>query len=1013
MLKLLIFVLDMLWKSINLFRKERKPNINNNFFNLLRMNYVSLKVPRVLAVAMLLCLSIGAFAQQITVMGHVKDATGEPVIGANAIVVGTTTGTMTDFDGNFTLKTTEGATIRVSYIGYKAQDIKAAASVEVTLVEDAMMLDEAVIIGYGTVKKSDVTGSVTAIKPDEMSKGITTNAQDMIVGKIAGVNVTSQGGTPGGGSTIRIRGGSSLSASNDPLIVIDGLPLDNDGIKGVSNFLSAINPNDIETFTVLKDASATAIYGSRASNGVIVITTKKGEKGAKPRITYSGNVSVGVRRNTRQVMTGDQFRAFAQERYAGQDDVLALLGTANTDWQSEIYRPALSHDQNLTIAGGLKWMPYRVSFGYTNQNGIVKTSNFERFTGSVNLAPSFFDDYLKFNINAKGMIVNNRYAPGEAIGAAASYDPTQPIYGDPNNAFGGYYQWAVNDGVNYNTQANKNPVALLNQHDETSNAWDFIGNIEADYRLHFLPDMHIHANIGIDVTKGKQTLYLPYESAEAHLHGRTGSDFQFKSNKMLNAYLQYAKEFGVNNLDIMAGYEWQHFYREGNNHYVGHSRALRTSDEWKTESYLVSFFGRLKLSPLQPLHAHCHHPLRWYIAFRTRHPLGSLPSVALAWRIKDESFLRDVSWLSDLKLRLGWGVTGQQNINQGDYPYLPVYTTSTDHAFYPFGDIYYAFARPDGYNPNLKWEETTTYNAGLDYGFLNGRIRGAIDYYYRETKDLLNVVSVSAGTNFAPSVISNVGSLVNQGVEFSIDATAIQTNDWTWELGYNVAWNNNEITKLTTGSGEGYYVPAGNASRGTGSPIKVHAVGYPASSFYVYQQVYDSNGKPIENLFVDRNGDGIINDQDKYIYENPAADVTMGFTSKLMWKNWTSASRCAQHWATTYITTPMQTTPVSKYTRPSASSRTAPYRHSTPNSWDKATILPATTTYKTLRSCVATTLRSATHSRKNRQRPCIRHCTKPVCNNQIQRLRPEVDGGIDNNIYPRPLTTMLGLTLEF
>ncbi len=1014
MLKLLIFVLDMLWKPINLFRKERKPNINNNFFNLLRMNYVSLKVPRVLAVAMLLCLSIGAFAQQITVMGHVKDATGEPVIGANAIVVGTTTGTMTDFDGNFTLKTTEGATIRVSYIGYKAQDIKAAASVEVTLVEDAMMLDEAVIIGYGTVKKSDVTGSVTAIKPDEMSKGITTNAQDMIVGKIAGVNVTSQGGTPGGGSTIRIRGGSSLSASNDPLIVIDGLPLDNDGIKGVSNFLSAINPNDIETFTVLKDASATAIYGSRASNGVIVITTKKGEKGAKPRITYSGNVSVGVRRNTRQVMTGDQFRAFAQERYAGQDDVLALLGTANTDWQSEIYRPALSHDQNLTIAGGLKWMPYRVSFGYTNQNGIVKTSNFERFTGSVNLAPSFFDDYLKFNINAKGMIVNNRYAPGEAIGAAASYDPTQSIYGNPDNAFGGYFQWAVNDGANYNTQANKNPVALLNQRDETSNAWDFIGNVEADYRLHFLPDMHIHANIGIDVTKGKQTLYLPYESAEAHLHGRTGSDFQFKSNKMLNAYIQYAKEFGVNNLDIMAGYEWQHFYREGYNHYVGLDGYSPTSDEWKTESYLVSFFGRLNyhLFSRYMLTATIRYDGTSRFAPDTR--WGLFPSVALAWRIKDEAFLRDVSWLSDLKLRLGWGVTGQQNINQGDYPYLPVYTTSTDHAFYPFGDIYYAFARPDGYNPNLKWEETTTYNAGLDYGFLNGRIRGAIDYYYRETKDLLNVVSVSAGTNFAPSVISNVGSLVNQGIEFSIDATAIQTKDWTWEIGYNVAWNNNEITKLTTGSGEGYYVPAGNASRGTGSPIKVHAVGYPASSFYVYQQVYDSNGKPIENLFVDRNGDGMINDQDKYIYENPAADVTMGLTSKLMWKNWDfSFALRASLGNYVYNDTDADNAGLEVYS-------TLGFFSNRPVSALDTQFLGqgdyfASDYYVQNASFLRCDNITLGYSFKGKTVSGRVYATvqNPFVITKYKGLDPEVDGGIDNNIYPRPLTTMLGLTLEF
>ena len=410
-------------------KTQKNPNINN-FFNLICMNYVSKKVPRVLAAALLLCFSITAFAQQIVVSGHVKDAYGEPIIGANAMLVGTTTGTTTDIDGNFSLKAEQGATIKVSYIGYKPQEVAAAPSLVITLEEDAHVLEEAVVIGYGVVKKADATGSVTAIEPDAMNKGLTTNAQDMITGKIAGVNVVSDGGTPGGGASITIRGGSSLSASNAPLIVVDGLALDNQGIQGVANPLSTINPNDIESFTVLKDASATAIYGSRAANGVIIITTKKGAKGSKPRITYSGNVSVSTPVRLREVMTGDEFRALAHDIYGERenaDEILGLLGDANTDWQKEVYRNALSHDQNLTVAGGLSWMPYRVSVGYTNQNGIVKTSNFERFTASVNLAPTFFDDYLKFNINAKGMLVNNRYADGGVIGGAAGFDPTQPV----------------------------------------------------------------------------------------------------------------------------------------------------------------------------------------------------------------------------------------------------------------------------------------------------------------------------------------------------------------------------------------------------------------------------------------------------------------------------------------------------------------------------------------------------------------------------------------------------------
>ncbi|MBR2379029.1 MAG: SusC/RagA family TonB-linked outer membrane protein, partial [Bacteroidaceae bacterium] len=784
------------------------------------------------------------------------------------------------------------ATIKVSYIGYKPQEVKAAPSLVVTLEEDAHVLEEAVVIGYGVVKKADATGSVTAIEPDAMNKGLVTNTQDMSAGKIAGVNVVSDGGTPGGGASITIRGGSSLSASNAPLIVVDGLALDNQGIQGVANPLSTINPNDIESFTVLKDASATAIYGSRAANGVIIITTKKGAKGSKPRITYSGNVSVSTPVRLREVMTGDEFRALAHDIYGERenaDEILGLLGDANTDWQKEVYRNALSHDQNLTVAGGLSWMPYRVSVGYTNQNGIVKTSNFERFTASVNLAPTFFDDYLKFNINAKGMYVENRYAADGAIGAAAAFDPTQPVYGDPNQ-FGGYWQWTTGTG-GYNSQAPLNPLAILEQKDDRAYSWDFIGNIEADYRLHFFPDMRVHANIGIDMADGNQYTNLPREAAGTFGLGSVSSVHKYKTNKMLNAYLQYTKEFGANNIDVMAGYEWQHFYNEGESAWDNLDNTNAGTDKWKMENYLVSFFGRLNYQLFNRYLLTATVRYDGTSRFSADNRWGLFPSVALAWKIKEESFLQDVSWLSDLKLRLGWGITGQQEIG-GYYDYIPVYSQSKDHAFYPIGTdangnfIYLPYARPDAYNPDLKWEETTTYNAGLDFGFLNGRIRGAVDYYLRDTKDLLNMTSVSAGTNFGPAVTSNVGSLRNQGVEFSIEATAIQTKDWTWELGYNVAYNQNEITKLTNGVGDDYYVPAGNASAGTGSPIKVHKVGYPAGSFYVYEQVYDTNGKPIQGCFVDRNADGQITAADKYVYENPAADFNMGFTSKLMWKNW-------------------------------------------------------------------------------------------------------------------------------
>ena len=984
------------------------------------MNYVSKKVPRVLLAAMLLCFSIASFAQQIVVSGHVKDAYGEPIIGANAMLVGTTTGTTTDIDGNFSLKATQGATIKVSYIGYKPQEVAAAPSLVITLEEDAHVLEEAVVIGYGVVKKTDATGSVTAIEPDAMNKGLVTNAQDMITGKIAGVNVVSDGGTPGAGATITIRGGSSLSASNAPLIVVDGLTLDNNGIQGVANPLSTINPNDIETFTVLKDASATAIYGSRAANGVIIITTKKGAKGSKPRISYNGNVSVSTPIRLREVMTGDQFRALAQDIYGEREnaaDILGMLGTANTDWQSLIYRNALSHDQNLTVAGGLSWMPYRVSVGYTNQNGIVKTSNFERFTASVNLAPTFFEDYLKFNINAKGMLVNNRYADGGAIGGAAAFDPTQPVYGD-NEKFGGFWQWTTGNG--WNTQAPLNPVALLEQKRDEATSWDFMGNIEADYRLHFFPDMRVHANIGLDVAGGTQSTYLPREAAGTLYNGSNGTTTKYKSNKQLSAYLQYAKEFGVNNLDVMAGYEWQHFYNEGQSNYNNLNGDNPSNDKWKMENYLVSFFGRLNYQLFSRYLLTVNVRYDGTSRFSADNRWGLFPSVALAWKIKEESFLQDVYWLSDLKLRLGWGITGQQEIG-GYYDYIPVYSQSKDHAFYPIGIdgngnyIYYPYARPDAYNPDLKWEETTTYNVGLDYGFLNGRIRGAVEYYLRDTKDLLNMTSVSAGTNFGPAVMSNVGSLRNQGVEFSIEATPIQTKDWTWEVGYNVTYNQNEITKLSNGVSKDYYVEAGYASAGTGSPIKIHKVGYPAGSFYVYEQVYDpQTGKPIQGCFVDRNADGQITAADKYVYENPAADVTMGLTSKLMWKNWDfSFSLRAALGNYVYNNNDACNSNLDVYStlgffsnRPLSALDTQFF--GTDDSYASDYYVQNASFLRCDNITLGYSFKGSVFSGR-----VYATVQNPFVITGYNGIDPEVNGGIDNNIYPRPLVSLIGLTLDF
>ena len=1004
----------------------------------------SLRLKALLTLLVGLFLSIGAFAQQIAVKGHVKDTTGEPVIGANVLVKGTTNGTITDFDGNFMLNVPKDAILSVSFVGYKSAEVKAASTVMVTLEDDSQVLDAVVVIGYGSVKKNDMTGSVTAIKPDKLNKGLITNAQDMMTGKIAGVSVISKGGAPGEGATIRIRGGSSLTAENDPLIVIDGLAMDNKGVKGLANPLSMVNPNDIESFTVLKDASATAIYGSRASNGVIIITTKKGQAGARPTISYDGNVSVSTVKSTVDVMDGDQFRSFIKDIWGEDSEAYSKLGNANTDWQKEIFRPAVSTDHNLTISGGLKNMPYRVSFGYTNQNGIVKTSKFERYTAPVSLAPSFFEDHLKVNANLKGMIAKNRYADGSAVGSAVSFDPTQSVRSDDpyhQYYFDGYFQWntdasSLNDDTwkrTFNSNAPGNPVALLEEKDDRAISKSLIGNLELDYKFHFLPDLHAHVNGGMDLSTGKQyTDVSPYSSTNNY-YGSYGWEQKDKYNLSLNAYLQYSKDFtDKHRFDVMAGYEWQHFHDTSDQEYWGlyplsnnvvENRGQRynnTSSGSATESYLVSFFGRVNYTLLdrylftatvrQDGSSRFHKNNRW----------GLFPSFALGWKLKEEAFLKDVDVLSDLKLRLGYGITGQQNINSGDYPYLAVYETNKDGAYYPIlgeGTTY----RPNAYNPDLKWEKTTTYNVGLDFGFLNNRINGAVDYYYRKTTDLLNSVFVSAGTNFKNKVLSNVGSLENSGIEFSINSKPVVTTDWTWDLGFNITYNKNEITKLTTGDSENYYVAAGdNIGGGRDMKAMAHAVGHPASSFYVYQQVYDENGKPIENEFVDRNGDGTINGDDRYFYKKPTADVLMGLTSRLSYKSW-DFSFSLRASLNNYVYNSVEAggsdcNPTSVYSFGALNNRPLMgVANNIQNLKDNTLLSDYFVQNASFMKCDNITLGYS--FKKLFGAPIGGRVYAAVQNvftiTKYKGLDPEVEKGLDNNIYPRPLTTLIGLSLNF
>ncbi len=981
-----------------------------------------------------LFLSVGAFAQQITVNGIVKDTTGEPVIGANVLVKGTTNGTITDFDGNFQLMANKGDIIVISFIGYSAQELPATTELmNVVLKDDSEMLSEVVVIGYGVAKKNDLTGSVTAVKPDEMNKGLVANAQDMLAGKIAGVSVTNAGGTPGGGATIRIRGGSSLNASNDPLIVIDGLAMDNSGVKGLANPLSMVNPADIETFTVLKDASATAIYGSRGSNGVIIITTKKGKSGQKPQIAYNGNISFGTKKKTIDVMGADEFRSFITNQYGEGSDAVNAMGTANTNWQDEIYRTAVGTDHNITVSGGLNNMPYRVSLGYTNQNGILKTSNFERYTASVNLAPSFFEDHLKVNVTAKGMIANNRYADTGAVNAAVWFDPTQSVRDSREqfNNFDGYYQWlspgaALNDpnwAWNYNSLATKNPVALLEQKDDTANSKSFVGNIELDYKIHGFEDLRLHMNMGGDWSTGKQTTIVSPNSSTNTYYGYNGWNEEDKYNLSFNAYAQYYKDFNeAHHFDIMGGYEWQHFHRQGANDGFGRYQDThavnpgqeysRNKSQWETENYLVSFFGRANYTLLDRYMLTA--TVRYDGSSRFKEHWALFPSFAFGWRIKEEAFLKDVDALSDLKLRLGYGQTGQQE-GIGDYNYFASYTMGHGNRFeYPLiGDAIY---RPDAYNADLTWETTTTYNVGLDFGFMNGRLTGSVDAYYRETTDLLNTVYVAAGSNFRNQVTSNIGSLENKGVEVSLNWKAISTNDLLWDLGFNVTYNKNEITKLIGGDAD-YYVATGIISSGTGNTCQAHAVGSTANSYFVYQQVYDQNGLPIEGQFVDRNADGIVNEKDKYLYKSPHAPWTAGFTSKVVWKNWdfsfalranfdnyvfndleAGASNMATLWAESgYLTNRPKNVIEKNWKTYDAILSDYFVQNASFLKMDNITL------GYSFDQLFGTKISGRVYAT----------ASNVFTITDYKGIDPEVSYGIDNSLYPRPFTALLGVSLNF
>ncbi len=854
--------------------------------------------------------SVSAFAQDITVKGHIKDDLGEDVIGASVRVKDNpTVGTVSDINGNFTIKAKKGAALVVSFIGYATKEVAAASNVSVVLFEDAKVLNESVVIGYGTVKKNDLTGAVAAIKPDEMTKGITTSVQDMLSGKVPGVSVISNGGTPGGGAQIRIRGGASLSASSDPLIVIDGLIMDNDGVQGLSNGLAMVNPEDIETMTVLKDASSCAIYGARGAGGVIIITTKQGTKGKGAKISYTGNVGIATIAKKHEVLNGDEFREYAQElvnKGVVSPSALNALGTANTNWQDEIYRNAVTTDHQVSVAGATATTPYRFSVGYTDQNGIAKTSNFQRFTASANVDPSFLDDHLKFNLSLKYMYSTNKYVDGGVFGGSVACDPTQPIYDANYATTGGYWQnlWSGSSkdisGWNApatNTNTPQNPVALYSLKNDRAKANVFIGKLGVTYKVHGFEDLTFNANVAGDYSEGIQDTDISPYSYSNNYYGWSGYQEAWKYNLMENFYANYSHNWNdIHDLSVTLGTEEQHLHRhiweDGGGNWLGeningvestwkdHKNIEETKHTWINT--IISGFGRLNYSLLDRYLLTASFRVDISNRFAPGHRTGYFPSAAFAWKVKNESFLRDVDLLNELKLRVSYGALGNENINKFYYC-TRRYVDGDQFGQYAFGNNNYYTLRPEVYNDNLTWEKTTTFDVGVDYGFLNNRIEGGIDFYQRNTSGLLSEVPQASGINFGNYMFANIGELQNIGMEFNITARPVVTKDFMWQISYNVGWNKNKITHLNDAEG---FLTGGSVSAGLNNRVMVNKVGYPTNSFYVYQQVYDEAGNPIEGQFVDRDGDGVIGLGDRYVYKHHAADVLMGMTNKFLYKNW-------------------------------------------------------------------------------------------------------------------------------
>jgi len=970
----------------------------------------------------------GILLAQLKVTGTVTDAEdGTTLPGVTILETNSGIGAITDIDGNYEITVPQNSVLVFSYVGYATQEhiLNGRTEINVALEKQVEYLDEVVVIGYGEVRKGDATGAISTVTTQDFNQGSITSPQELIAGKIAGVSVITEGGAPGGKSTIRIRGGSSLTASNDPLFVIDGIPVENTDIAGMSNVLNSINPEDIETFTVLKDASATAIYGSRASNGVILITTKTGKEGAPLTVDYTTKMSLSEIKETVDVLSADEYRSLVTSLEADGDissGANAKLGTANTDWQDQIYKTAFGQEHLLGISGSTYNIPYRLSGSYSNKDGILKTSNNERATGNIRLTPTFFNDHLKIDVGVKYSYIENRFADKGAIGGAIRMDPSQPVYNN-TGLYGGYFTW-LNNANTPNNLATNNPLAQLDYTYDESIVNRYIGDIQLEYKLHFLPELKANLKLGYDYADAQGDKDID-PRASWYTYGRTEvrKDYtQEKKNELLDFYLNYNKDLtGINSkLDVMGGYSWQHFW-DANEDDIFFKDGEEKNITGEKEYYLVSFFGRLNYTLMD----------KYLLTFTLREDgssrfsednrWGLFPSVAAAWRLSEENFIKDLDVFSNLKLRLGYGQTGQQDIGDNYYSYMPLFVQSDQNSMYFFGNQRYYTLRPSGYDPNIKWETTTTYNIGLDFGFFKNRLNGALELYKRETKDLLNEIPVAMGSNFTDRLVTNVGNLENTGLELSLSAIAINNNDLYWEIGTNFSYNDNEITKLTQFDDPNYKgVDVGGISGATGNTIQKHAVGHPINTFFVYEQVYDTNGKPIEGAYVDRDNNGIINDNDKYLAESPAAEMILGFSTRLEYKNFDFTLNARAHF--------------NNYVYDNVSSNNARYDNIFTNDYlGNLTTDIYNTEFVSMQPNSDYYLHNASFLKIDNITLgyTFDDLIKPVLNNfdlglrvyatvqnaftvtNYEGLDPEIQGGIDNDIYPRPRVFLLGIRARF